>query len=622
MTLAGAALARRLPSWSLPLALGIVVALAPTLGISPSTQRQVILTAILALLVSGLNLSLGYAGELSLGGPAVYAVGAYVSGYLGTHGHTDILVQLVASSLVALAVGLLTGIPGLRLGNWSLAMTSFFLVLLVPDLIAIFSRQTGGRVGLAGIGLPTIFGAHFTARGYYLLVVLVAMMWITFLRNLVTSRHGIAFRVLRQSPVLAASEGISVFRLKLSAYAIGAVPAGLAGTLFANLDHYISPAAFDFSLAVTILAASILGGSTSVYGAVVGAAIMQFGPMESTSFQKYALVAYGAFLVIGGVLLAQGLSGIANRLWVARAKLLRYGRGVASPAAGPQQLPDSDVELQTLPGAAVAVTEIAKSFSGLRALDGVSLTADAGSITALIGPNGSGKTTLLNVISGYYRSDYGAISVAGQVRAHRRPHQVARDGVSRTFQTPIIPGAMTVAEVVASGRFAGDQCSMISAVLRLPAYRRSVERDRSEVRRVLKIAGIASLANAEAASLPLGTRRMLEVARALISQPRVLLLDEAASGLDEHEIESLARLIRRIRELGGTVILVEHNFQLVLSLADQIYVLARGRQIAAGTPEEIAHDPAVLREYLGSAADGENPQAPVSDLIELRLGTT
>ena len=330
MKLAGAL--RRLPSWTFPLALAVVVVPLPQLGVNQIVQRQIILTAILALVVSGLNLSLGYAGELALGSAAVYAAGAYVSGYLGVHGQTDILLQLAVSGAIALLVGLITGIPGLRLGNWSLAMTSFFLVLIVPDLVSLFPAQTGGLAGLAGIGFPTLFGRQLGQDGFYLVVTIVALAWLLVLRNLVLSRHGTALRVLRQSPVLAASSGISVYRLKLTAYAVGAIPAGFAGTLFANLDHYISPDAFSFSLAISILAASILGGSMSVYGAVAGAAIMQLGPMESTSFQEYALVAYGAFLILGGVALSGGLAGICRRAWsLASRRLTAAGWLLAQP---------------------------------------------------------------------------------------------------------------------------------------------------------------------------------------------------------------------------------------------------------------------------------------------------
>ena len=612
---------RRLPSWLLPLILGVAIILGPQLGLGLNLQRQIVLTAILALLVSGLNLSLGYAGELAMGGAAVYAVGAYVSGYLGTHGHDDLLLQLLASGAIALVVGLITGIPGLRLGNWSLAMTSFFLVLLVPDLIALFPEETGGRVGLAGIAYPTLIGTQLSQTGYYTFVTIVTAVWLLVMRNLVTSRHGIAFRVLRQSPILAASSGISVFRLKLTAYALGAVPAGLAGTMFANLDHYISPDAFGFTLAISILAASILGGSLSVYGAVAGAAIMQFGPMESTSFQKYALVVYGAFLIVGGVLLSQGLSGIATRLgryaWARLAPRL----GADAALAPSHTMALADDEVHQLPGADLRTSGLSKVFAGLHALSDVSLSAEAGKVTAVIGPNGSGKTTLLNIISGFYRPTSGEVLVGGFTPRRRRPHAVAQAGITRTFQTPIVPTGITVEQAVAAGRYMTERRSMVSAVLRLPGYRRTRDADRAEARRVLRLIGIEDLAGVEAASLPLGTRRLLEVARTLIAKPKLLLLDEAASGLDESEVDKLAVLISRIRDAGGTVILVEHNFQLVLSLADQIYVLAHGKLIASGSAEQIERDPNVLREFLGVESIEDGEAGRIEALVQIQEGS-
>lgn len=348
---------RATPTWVFPLVCGVLVLVAPQLGLSFSNQRQVILIAILTLLVSGLNLSLGYAGELALGQVAVYAAGAYLAGYLGAHGHTDILLQLATCALFAVVAGLLTGIPGLRLGSWSLAMTSFFLVLLVPDILAMLSSQTGGSQGLSGIYPATVFGTVLDPSWFYAVVVVVAAVWIAVMRNLVTSRHGTAFRVLRQSPVLASSVGISVYRMKLTAYALGAVPAGVAGCLFANLDHYLSPDSFTFSLAIAILAASVLGGSMSVYGAVVGAAILQIGPLEATSFQQYTLIAYGAFLIVGGIVLARGISGLALLLWHRLERRLPAAPAVDRAA---------ELALTNLPGAALSVESVSKGFGGVR----------------------------------------------------------------------------------------------------------------------------------------------------------------------------------------------------------------------------------------------------------------
>lgn len=588
---------RAAPSWIYPLALGIVVLLLPALGLSFAMTRQVQLACIMALVVSGLSLSLGYAGELALGQPAMYAAGAYTAGLMSIAGYTDIVVQLVVSGLVALAVGIVTGIPGLRLGSWSLAMTSFFLVLLVPDVIAVFGDTTGGRNGLSGIEPATLFGHVLDAANneFYLVIVVVTIAWFAVMRNLVVSRHGIAFRTLKQSPVLASSVGVSVFRMKLLGYAIGAFPAGLAGALFANIDMFVSPEAFGFTFATAVLAACILGGAASVYGALIGAAIMQFGPNQASDFQQYALVFYGGFLIVGGVLLSGGLGKLAK----AGLSKLDRAAGLSGARAAEREANALLPQMDPMEGQPLAIEGISKAFGGNQALSDVRLSAQPGQVTALIGPNGSGKTTTLNMICGFYKPDSGRILVGDTAVQGLAPDQVARVGVARTFQTPNIPEHVTVLEAVASGRYSTDRVSMFAAVLRLPRFRKVRSADLTEAKRALEMVGMAHLSDETASTLPLGMRRLLEVARSMVAKPRVLLLDEVASGLDENEVERLADVIRGLRDAGATVVLVEHNFQLVLELADRIVVLAQGTVIADGSPTEIEHDPRVLSEYLG-----------------------
>lgn len=599
---------RALPSWTLPLALAVIVLLLPTLGLGFAMTRQVQLACILALVVSGLSLSLGYAGELALGQAAMYAAGAYTAGLMSIHGHTDILLQLVAAGAVALLVGIVTGIPGLRLGSWSLAMTSFFLVLLVPDVIAVFGETTGGRNGLSGLEPATLFGRELTAEAFYLVVAGVTIAWFAVMRNLVTSRHGIAFRTLKQSPVLASSVGVSVFRMKLLGYAIGAFPAGLAGALFANVDLFISPEAFGFTFATAVLAACILGGAASVYGAAVGAAIMQLGPNQASDFQEYALVFYGGFLIVGGVLLSGGLAKLG------RAALTRLDRaagltGANTVAAGEGARPAP----ASLAGQRLTVEGISKAFGGNQALAEVRFDAEPGRVTALIGPNGSGKTTTLNMVCGFYKPDEGRILVGENEIQGLSPDRVARVGVARTFQTPNIPEHVTVLEAVASGRYSIDRASMFSTVLRLPRFRRVRAADRAEAVRALEMVGMAHLADETATALPLGMRRLLEVARSVVASPGVLLLDEVASGLDEDEVARLADLIRGLRDAGATVVLVEHNFRLVLDLADRVVVLAQGAVIADGSPAEIEQNPRVLGEYLGVVAGPDGARTIADD---------
>jgi branched-chain amino acid transport system permease protein len=594
----------RVPAVVVPIGLAVLLVLAPWLGLGIYWNQEIVLTVALALMVSGLNLSLGYAGELALGQVFIYAVGAYVSGNVAVHLSADLFLSLLFAVAAALVIGVVSGIPGLRLGGWALAMTSFFLVLLIPDLVNIFQSSTGGTIGLVGIPPLTLFGHALDANQYYAFAVVAGCLWFAVFRNLVVSRHGPALLVLRQSPVLAESLGIPVRRLKLKAYALGAVPCGIAGVLFGNLNHFITPSSpgpFTITTTFAVLAASVLGGPTSVYGAAAGAAIIQLGPLRLTSFQQYSDAVDGAFLILFGVLLSGGLSGICTTL-LDRLRARREKAG-AVESADLSRTPLT----AALSGATLEVDDVHKRFGGNTALAGVSLRAAPGRITALIGPNGSGKTTLLNVICGFYSLDRGSIRVDGAPINGRRPHQVARSGVLRTFQTPLIPKGLTVAETVATACYATAYSAMPVAILRLPAHWRGVRNDARAVEEALAVTGISHLAHEDAESQPLGIRRLIEVARVVAANPKVVLFDEIASGLDDDEVEDLSALMRELAAAGATVVLVEHNFGLVLEVADEIYVLANGAVVASGPPAEIAAHPAVLREYLGISEEALDP---------------
>ncbi|MFI0408022.1 ATP-binding cassette domain-containing protein [Actinomadura sp. 3N508] len=582
-----------------------LVLFAPMLGLNDYWARTVLLIAILSLQVSGLNIVLGYAGELAVGQVFLYAVGAYLTGYLGvTHGITDAGLIMVCAIGCAIVVGLITGIPGLRLGGWSLAMLTFFLVLIIPNLVKVLESYTGGTNGLAP-PIPTLFGTELGRDALYMLIIAVTAVWFLVARNMILSRHGNAFLVLKQSPVLASALGISVFRLKLLVYVTGAIPACLAGVMFAWLDGFIAPETFTFTMALSILAASIVGGSTSIYGALAGAAIVQMGQQSFSSFQEWQLIIYGVFLLVAGILLADGLTGLARKWlrWGAR----RLGLTLAAPAApaaadGPAA---ASAEVGALPGVRLRTEGLSKSFGGNRALREVSIDAEPGQVTALIGPNASGKTTLLNLVCGFYRPTAGAIRLGDRDLGGLRPYGISRAGIARTFQTPLIPSGMTTKDFVATGRYISHRVRVPSAVLRLPGFRRGWAADDAEAVRLLGLLGIADVAGQEVDSLPLGTRRLVEVARALAARPAVFLFDEVGSGLDEGDLAGLERAIGLIRDAGGTVVLVEHNFPLVLKLADRIHVLSQGGLLVSGTPAEIQADPRVLEEYTGSKAAGQ-----------------
>ncbi len=593
---------RALPGFILPLILGITLIFVPYMGLGYAVTRQIQLTILLALIVTGLNLSLGYAGELAMGQVAMYAGGAYTAGLMSKAGVTDIFLQLIAGATVALLIGLISGIPGLRLGGWSLAMTSFFLILLIPDVLSIFKEQTGGRNGMTVVP-ATILGAPLDPATYYVLLCVIAIVWFAVMRNIIVSRNGLALQVLKRSPVLASSMGISVFSMKLSAYALGAIPAGVAGVLFANLDGYISPEAFAFSFAMTVLAASIFGGSASVYGAAIGAAVLQFGLNQASNLGGWNIIITGAFLVFGGVVFTGGLAGLGRSLVKKIDNWANAKAGTAVRTLTTDSSSAANVTIEALNGAPLVTNDVSKAFGGNQALANVSVDAQPGKVTAIIGPNGSGKTTLLNMISGFYKTDSGSISLDKDQIAGLPSFRVSRAGVARTFQTPHIPEKLSVFEAVEAGRIGSDRVSIAGAIFRTPKFLKVRKNDRIETDRALALVGLSEQRDMEADALPLGQRRLLEVARALVANPRVLLLDETASGLDEDELDVLEALIRRLRDAGLTVVLVEHNFQLVLRLADTIYVLAQGKVMASGTSEEIENNPRVKEEYLGIAAE-------------------
>jgi branched-chain amino acid transport system permease protein len=562
-------------SWVLALAGLVAVVFLPYYGLAGYLPAEVALVLIYAMVISGLNVAFGYAGELALGQVFLFAVGAYVAGALNVHGTTNALAGIAAAGLAAGLVGVLVGLPGLYLGKYTFAMISFFLVTLIPALTDIFQTYTGGAVGLVGVLPPTLFGATLDGNSLYIFIVLVVGVWFLLCRSFLISPYGRALRVVKKSGVLAQSCGMSVYRMRVLAYVIAAVPAGIAGAMFAYLYNVVSPSSFALYGAIGVFAGSLLGGAVSLYGAVIGAAIVEGGPIVSTAFSQYAAIAYGLMLVIGGVLLRGGLTGLIQSFGFIRRNLARYGP--ASRLAGVQPTPLASF----LPaGEQCVITDARKSFGGAVALDGVSVVAEGGKITALVGANGSGKTTLLNVISGFYPPDAGEVRLGARELTSLRSWQIARAGVARTFQTPSIPEGLTVAEVVGSAQFSRREVGLVRTVARTRKYRRASAEQLGEVLGALSALGLAELAGREAGSLSLGTRRLVEVARALVARPRLILLDEPASGLDEGEIDTLKNVLLRLRGWGTSVLLVEHNAAFVADIADRTYVFREGRVVA------------------------------------------
>ena len=580
---------------------------------------QILLIATYSLIVSGLVLSFGYAGELQFAQIAMFALGAYLSGILAVHGINDLLLLCLIAGAAASLLGLGLSAIALRLGGWALGMSSFFLVLIVPDVVTVLSSWTGGYYGLSAIPLPRLLGVQLDGRGIYLFAIITLICWIAFNRNVVLSRYGGIFRTVRESPILAGTVGVSARRVKIVAYALGAFPAGVAGAIYAFTYQYVASSTFSLDASIAILAAVILGGSESLYGAVVGATLLQLGPFGLNSFQQYSVLVYGVFLVIVAIALRSGLSGIGTALCRKAARWIRPPLDVGSSGPGPDiaagssplivatEQAEAEVDRSTPEASAppvpaerpLVVDGVSMAFGGVRALDKVDLTAPPGAITALVGANGSGKTTLLNVISGVIVPDAGSVRLGDVAVPLGSPHRIARLGVARTFQTPSIPTGMTTWQVAASGRVGTSHVGLLSSGLRLPAARRAHAEDVESAEAALALVGLIDVAQAQAARLPLGSRRLLEVARGICSGASLFLLDEPASGLAPHELDRLAEVLRALRERGIAVLVVEHNFRFLADIAQTVYVLHLGAVLACGEPSAIAENDEVAASYLG-----------------------
>jgi branched-chain amino acid transport system permease protein len=658
-----------------PILVALIAVTLPWTADNFSWTRQVLLIAVFGLISTGLVISFGYAGELQFGQIAIFAVGAYLSGIVAKLGLSDILVLVIMAAAAASLIGLVLAGVALRLGGWALGMVSFFLVLIIPDLVAVFGSVTGGYIGLSGIPPPTLFGAPLGPNGLYVFSIITLVIWIAFCRSLLRSRYGSVFRVCREGKVLASSLGLSSQYVKVVAYTLGAAPAGAAGVLFTFANLYVGATSFSLESSIAVLAAVILGGAESLYGAVLGAAILQLGPFNSASFQQYAILVYGLFLLAVAILLRTGISGLARQgcrrlaravaggsptASVAQLALLSEAARAAQAADGRDQARDGGSTIAREPGpagspepgspgapapaAALAVVPrkrtgpgslepegmlassggvvalevegVSRSFGGVLALDGVNFRAEACQITALIGTNGSGKTTLLNTISGLVRPDKGCVRVLGQEAVGQPAHKVARLGLARTFQTPAIPRGMSALDVAASGRFIAERQGVASCGLRLPGARQAAKRDQEAGWSALELTGLSGVADQEASALPLGARRLLEVARAITGGAQVMLLDEPAAGLSPLELDTLAEVLLRVRQQGVACVLVEHNFPFVTGLADLIYVMHLGSVIVTGTSAEIEASQTVAQVYLGRSVDRARRTGPETEAVQ------
>ena len=593
-----------------------------------------------AIAAIGLSLLMGLAGQVSLGHASFFAVGAYTQGILVTRTEVPGPVAALIAVALAMLAALLVGLPLLRLRGHYLALATLGLGIIVT-VVAIETPFLGATSGIFGIPKPEFGGRRYDSPAEYLwLLAPAVVLAIVAARNVVDSRVGRALGAVNDSEVAAETLGVDTFRLRLQVFVLSAGYAGVAGVFFAHWLAVVNPNSANFALSVEFLLMAVLGGLGTVWGAVVGGFAVEFldeGLREVVPLVvpgatgEVQLIGFGIVLTLVMIFLPGGLHQLFRSLTGRRPAPAVAGPALdAAPAtataaatgaaldSAPDSAPDTTAgdsgngpllarEGRPEPGTVLlSVRGLTKRYGGVVAVDGVDLDVAAGEIVALIGPNGAGKTTCFNMVSGVTEPTAGTVELSGERIDGRKPHVFARHRATRTFQNLQVFGSATVLGNVMVGRHLRSRVGLLRGLLGFAA-RREEREIVAAARRVIDLVGLTDDADRPAADLPFGRQRQMEVARALAVEPDLLLLDEPMAGLSGAERRDLARLLRRLRAGGMGIVLVEHDVEAVLALADRVAVLDDGVLIALGTPQQIRADPAVIAAYLG--VDDDDPEA-------------